>query len=86
MNQANYKPIDPPPILLDAKSASRACSMSVSLWNCLSSAGRTPLPVNLNSKTLWVYEELLLWAKNHCPSRSSEKWKKIMGVENNGQI
>jgi len=78
MKPAAYQQVEAPPILVDSKTASRCCSMSVSLWNQLSSAGRTPMPAELNSKKLWSYRQLQLWADAGCPSRTSEKWELIL--------
>ena len=58
-------------VLLDAKTASKLCGVGLSLWYELSAAGRTPLSVNLNSKSLWSYDLLKLWAELGCPSRDS---------------
>jgi len=66
------------PILVDAKTASKLCGMGLSLWYELSSTGRTPQPVKLNSKKLWSYELLRLWGLNGCPSRDSTAWQKLL--------
>lgn len=71
------------PVLVEAKRAAQACGVGLTLWKELNSTGRCPQPVRLNSKTLWAVRHLELWAINGCPSRDSEKWKKILNKQNN---
>jgi len=78
MNRTDYKPPEVAPILVDSKTAARACGIGVSLWNSLSSAGRTPQPVKLNSKNLWSYSLLQLWAESGCKSRTSPEWLQLL--------
>jgi predicted DNA-binding transcriptional regulator AlpA len=67
-----------PPIMVNARQAARLFGMSLSLWYQLSSAGRTPQPAKLNSKSLWSYDQLRLWANNGCPSRDSAAWQRLL--------
>jgi len=66
------------PIMVPAKVACRLCGVGLSLWYQLDAAGRTPQAVKLNTKRLWVYTQLVLWALHNCPSRDSEQWRKLL--------
>ena len=66
------------PILVDAKTAARICGCGLSLLYQLDSAGRLPQKIKLNSKSLWSYEQLRLWANMGCPSRDSQEWQAIL--------
>ena len=70
--------MSPTPVLVDAKTASKLCGVGLSLWYELSAAGRTPRSVKLNSKSLWSYDLLKLWAELGCPSRDSAEWQRVL--------
>ena len=79
MRAAAEKPLDPPPLLLDAKAASHLLGgIGLSLFYQLDSAGKIPQPITLNSKRLWVYEELVLFCRHHAPSRESTEWQSLL--------
>ena len=65
------------PLLVPAKQASQLCGVGLSLWYELAATGQIPQAVKLNSKSLWPYDLLKLWAENGCPSRDSAEWQKI---------
>ena len=65
------------PFLVDAKTASQLCGIGLSLWYELNSTGQIPAPAKLNSKKLWSYDQLKLWAGNGCPSRDSAEWQEL---------
>ena len=69
-------------VLVDAKTAAQVCGVGLTLWKQLTATGRNPEPIRLNSKVLWSTFQLQLWALNGCPSRDSEKWKKILNEQN----
>jgi predicted DNA-binding transcriptional regulator AlpA len=73
------------PVLVDAKTASRLCGVGLSLWYELSAAGRTPQSVKLNSKSLWPYGLLKLWAEHGCPSRESAEWQGVLAKTRGGK-
>lgn len=66
------------PFLVDARAAAHLCGCGLSLWYELSASGRTPEPIKLNSKKLWLYDQLQLWVKSGCPSRDSAAWQEIL--------
>ena len=72
-------------VLVDAKTAAKLCGIGSSLWYELSAAGRTPAPVKLNSKKLWVYEHLKIWAAHNCVSRDSAEWQEILRIHGGGR-
>lgn len=63
----------PTPLLLDAKDAARLCGVSARTWWSLHAAGRCPLPVRLNRRTLWRRDELAAWIAAGCPAR--DRWE-----------
>ena len=67
------------PFLVNAKTAAQLCGVGLSLWYELAATGQIPQAVKLNSRKLWVYEELQEWCRNGCPSRDSAEWQKIKG-------
>ena len=70
---SNNSTIAPAPLLVDAKAAARLCGVSVRTWWALHSAGKTPLPVRLGRRTLWLADELAEWCKAGCPAR--DRWE-----------
>lgn len=70
------------PFLVNAKTASRLCGVGVSLFYQLNAAGQTPKPIKLNTKSLWSYSLLKLWADNGCPSRDSAAWQQLLKDKN----
>lgn len=66
------------PLLCDAKTASKLCGCGLSLWYSLDSQGAIPAKTKLNSKSLWSYDLLRLWARAGCPSRDSVEWQMIL--------
>ena len=77
MNTENVRALTP--LLVPAKQASKLCGVGLSLFYELNSTGQIPQAVKLNSKSLWSYDLLKLWADNGCPSRDSAEWQKIKG-------
>jgi predicted DNA-binding transcriptional regulator AlpA len=67
--------VAPTPLLLDARAAARLCGVSVRTWWALHSAGKTPLPVRLGRRTLWLADELSSWARAGAPAR--DKWENV---------
>ena len=78
MRPAANKPDNLTPLLVDAKTASQLCSCGLSLWYSLDSRGGCPQCVTLNSKRVWSYRQLQLWAENNCPSRDSAAWQELL--------
>ena len=66
-------------LLLSGAEAAALCSVSRSLWWSMHSAGKIPLPLKLNNRTLWSREELRDWIKMGCVSR--ERWEAIKGLK-----
>lgn len=65
------------PLLVDARAAARLCGVSRSNWWALHAAGRTPLPIRLNRRTLWRHAELEAWCAAGCPAR--DRWVSMRG-------
>lgn len=65
------------PLLIGAAAAARLCGVSKRTWWALHSAGKTPLPVRLNRRTLWHAGELADWCAAACPSR--DRWHMMKG-------
>ncbi len=70
------------PFLVDAKTAAKLCGVSLSLFYELKATGQAPQPVKLNSKSLWCYAQLKLWADNGCPASDSAAWQTILKGQN----
>ena len=65
-----------PPLLVDAKEAARLCGVGRSLWLQLNSSGRTPAPIRLGRRTLWISQGpggLTEWVAAGCPGR--DRWQ-----------
>ena len=62
-------------LLLDAKEAAALCNVSQATWYRLHIIGKTPEPVKLGRRSLWVRDELEAWVRAGCPKR--EKWNKL---------
>ena len=71
------------PVLVEAKRAAQACGVGLTLWKQLTTTGRNPEPIRLNSKLLWSTRQLEIWALNGCPSRDSDEWQQILEREIN---
>ena len=78
MTSTPTTPQAPAPLLLSAKAAARLCGVSARTWWALRSAGKTPLPVRLNRRTLWRADELAAWCKAGCPAR--DRWQAMRGA------
>ena len=63
------------PMVVDARGAARLCSLSMRTWWSLHSAGKTPLPLHLGRRTLWLAVELASWLKAGAPAR--DRWESI---------
>lgn len=57
----------------DAKSAAKICGIGRTAWLTLVSAGKTPAPIRLGRRVLWLREEITDWCRAGCPAR--EKWE-----------
>lgn len=66
------------PFLIDARTAARLCGVGLSLWYELVATGQTPQAAKLNSKKLWSYNLLKLWADAGCPRRDSAEWQELL--------
>jgi hypothetical protein len=66
------------PLLVDARTAARLCGCGLSLWYSLDSKGAVPQSIVLNSKRVWSFDQLRLWATSGCPSRDSAEWATIL--------
>ena len=60
-------------IMVGKIEAAKLCGVGKTLWNELVASGRTPEPVRLGRRVLWLREELVEWCENGCPNR--EKWQ-----------
>lgn len=59
-------------LLVDARTAARICSVSLTTWRKLNSIGKTPEGIKLGRRVLWNRLELERWVNARCPSR--EEW------------
>ena len=66
---------DAPALLVDAKEAARLCSISRAGWFRLCSSGRTPRPIRLGARVLWLIDELRRWLEAGAPPR--DRWEQI---------
>lgn len=60
-------------IMVDAKAAARLCGIGRTAWLSHVSAGKTPAPIRLGRRVLWLRDEIIAWCKAGCPSR--ERWE-----------
>jgi predicted DNA-binding transcriptional regulator AlpA len=59
--------------LVSAEDAAALIGVGRSHFYALHSSGRLgPMPVKLGKRTLWVRQDLMDWAAQHCPPR--QKW------------
>jgi len=72
------RPLNCPPMLLDTKQSYTTCGISATLWYELDAKGAIPQCIKLNSKRLWSYDHLRLWANAGCPRRDSAEWMGIL--------
>jgi predicted DNA-binding transcriptional regulator AlpA len=61
------------PLLVDATTAARMCSLSRRYWLQLDNAGKIPLPIRFGKRKLWSVAELEEWVKAGCPSRDGRQ-------------
>lgn len=61
------------PWTLDAKQAAALLGVARSTFLSQHSAGKTPKPVRIGRRTLWIADELRAWLESGCPSR--ERWE-----------
>ena len=78
MTAETPEPLRIEPLLLDAKQSYTTCGISATLWYELDAKGAIPQCIRLNSKRLWSYDHLKLWALNSCPHRDSAEWIAIL--------
>lgn len=62
-------------ILIDSREAARLCGIGRTAWLSHMSTGKTPAPIRLGRRVLWVREEIIAWCKAGCPPR--EKWVSV---------
>lgn len=69
-----------PPLLCPAKEAARLVGISIAAFYSADSRGGLPKAVKIsgNSKRLWSYRHLELWATRGCPARDSKAWQAIL--------
>jgi predicted DNA-binding transcriptional regulator AlpA len=58
-------------LLVDRETAASLVAVSVSTWDRLNAAGKTPAPVKLGGRVLWRTSDLELWTKLGCPDRGT---------------
>jgi predicted DNA-binding transcriptional regulator AlpA len=58
-------------LLLRARDAAAACSVSLATWWRWDAAGRCPAPVRLGASVRWRADELRSWIEAGCPDRKS---------------
>lgn len=44
-------------------------------WYSLMSAGKTPEPIHLGRRVMWLRDDLIAWCRAGCPPR--QKWEKM---------
>jgi len=57
------------PLLVSDGQAAAMCGVGKTLWRSLVAMGRTPSPIKLHKRRLFVVEELAQWARMGCPNR-----------------
>ncbi|HEV3258705.1 MAG TPA: hypothetical protein VG013_17670 [Gemmataceae bacterium] len=75
-----------PPIevlLVGRKEAATLAGVSRATWDRLSAAGKTPLPLKLNARTLWRRADLQLWVALGLPDRKT--FAALAAVKTNGR-
>ncbi len=60
------------PVLICEREAARLCGISRTAWRTYVDAGKTPAPIRLGRRILWLRDEIIAWCKAGCPIR--EKW------------
>jgi predicted DNA-binding transcriptional regulator AlpA len=67
------------PLLVPAATAALLCGRSEASWWRDHAAGRTPRPVKLGGRTLWVVSDLQSWVALRCPPRDEFEARREAG-------
>ncbi len=59
-------------IMVGKEDAAKLCGVGRTLCNELVGSGKTPAPLRLGRRVLWMRDELEKWCQAGCPSR--EHW------------
>lgn len=59
-------------LLIGEKEAARLCGIGRTAWRSHVDSGKTPAPIRLGRRVLWLRDEITAWCRAGCPSR--EKW------------
>ncbi len=65
---------------LDSKQAAALLGVARSTFLSQHSAGKTPKPVRIGRRTLWIADELRAWLDAGCPPR--ERWEQQKVIRN----
>lgn len=71
-------------VMVGIKEVLKICgNISRTTWYDLMSAGKTPEPIRLGGRVLWLRDDLIAWCRAGCPSR--DRWATMRKNKKSGK-